>query len=199
MARDFARGEKLVVCLGDNIFENAQADAIRRWDDGALVFVREVDDPESFGVVAYDEDGDVDRHRREGRRRRHALRRAAVERRGRRALLLPARRVRDHRLARAVEPRRARDHRRQPRVRAARRAPGRAASRAGGTTAASTGATSPTSGGRSRRPASTSERRPRFPLDAARGRARLVRGARARERAAEARSSRRTSRARARA
>ena len=40
MARDFAAGDKLVVCLGDNIFEYAQADAISRWDDGALVFVR---------------------------------------------------------------------------------------------------------------------------------------------------------------
>src|SRR6478735_4351852 len=59
MARDFARGEKLVVCLGDNIFEYAQADAIRRWDDGALVFVTEVSDPQAFGVVAYDEDGGV--------------------------------------------------------------------------------------------------------------------------------------------
>ena len=31
MARDFAAGEKLVVVLGDNIFEYAQADAISRW------------------------------------------------------------------------------------------------------------------------------------------------------------------------
>jgi glucose-1-phosphate thymidylyltransferase len=60
MARDFAGGEKLVVCLGDNIFEYAQADAIARWDDGALVFVTEVDDPQSFGVVAYADDGTVD-------------------------------------------------------------------------------------------------------------------------------------------
>ena len=30
MARDFARGEKLVVCLGDNIFEYAQAERDRR-------------------------------------------------------------------------------------------------------------------------------------------------------------------------
>ena len=59
MARDFARGEKLVVCLGDNIFENCQAEAIRAWDGGALVFVTEVDDPVSFGVVAYGEDGSV--------------------------------------------------------------------------------------------------------------------------------------------
>jgi glucose-1-phosphate thymidylyltransferase len=59
MARDFARGEKLVVCLGDNIFENAQADAIGSWGGGALVFVSEVDDPVSFGVVAYNDDGGV--------------------------------------------------------------------------------------------------------------------------------------------
>ncbi len=59
MARDFARGEKLVVCLGDNIFEHSQAETIKAWDDGALVFVTEVDDPVSFGVVAYDEHGAV--------------------------------------------------------------------------------------------------------------------------------------------
>jgi len=59
MARDFARGDRLVVCLGDNIFEFAQADAIREWGEGALVFVKEVSDPESFGVVAYAEDGSV--------------------------------------------------------------------------------------------------------------------------------------------
>jgi glucose-1-phosphate thymidylyltransferase len=59
MARDFAAEDKLVVCLGDNIFEHAQADAIRSWDDGALVFVKEVDDPQSFGVVVYDGDRQV--------------------------------------------------------------------------------------------------------------------------------------------
>ena len=87
-----------------------------------MVFVKEVPDPENFGVVVYDDDGNVaDIVEKAGvvDMRYDA---AAVERRGRRALLLPARRVRDHRRARAVEPRRARDHRRQPRLRAARRA-----------------------------------------------------------------------------
>src|SRR3954449_4769115 len=59
MARDFARGDRLVVCLGDNIFEHAQAAAIRGWaedGDGALVFAKEVPDPENFGVVVYDGD-----------------------------------------------------------------------------------------------------------------------------------------------
>ena len=59
MARDFAAGEQLVVCLGDNIFEHAQADAIASWGDGALVFAKEVPDPENFGVVAYGDDGSV--------------------------------------------------------------------------------------------------------------------------------------------
>jgi glucose-1-phosphate thymidylyltransferase len=59
MARDFAAGETLVVCLGDNIFERAQADSISSWESGALVFVSEVPDPENFGVVAYDGGGAV--------------------------------------------------------------------------------------------------------------------------------------------
>jgi glucose-1-phosphate thymidylyltransferase len=59
MARDFAGDDKLVVCLGDNIFENAQSEAIASWEDGALVFVTEVDDPVSFGVVVYGDDGRV--------------------------------------------------------------------------------------------------------------------------------------------
>ena len=59
MARDFAGGDRLVVCLGDNIFEYAHGDAIASWQDGALVFVKDVPDPENFGVVVYGDDGRV--------------------------------------------------------------------------------------------------------------------------------------------
>src|ERR1700749_4279235 len=59
MARDFSHDDRLVVCLGDNIFEYAQADAIGSWSDGAVIFAKEVDDPENFGVVAYDGEGRV--------------------------------------------------------------------------------------------------------------------------------------------
>jgi len=59
MARDFAAGERLVVCLGDNIFECAQTEAVAGWADGAQIFVKDVPDPENFGVVAYDGDGRV--------------------------------------------------------------------------------------------------------------------------------------------
>jgi glucose-1-phosphate thymidylyltransferase len=58
MAESFAAGESLVVCLGDNIFEHAEVEAVREWaadPDGALIFVKEVPDPERFGVVAYGE------------------------------------------------------------------------------------------------------------------------------------------------
>jgi glucose-1-phosphate thymidylyltransferase len=63
MAESFAAGENLVVCLGDNIFEYAEAEAVRAWAGGpreALIFVKEVPDPERFGVVVYGEDGDVE-------------------------------------------------------------------------------------------------------------------------------------------
>src|SRR3989442_8846596 len=59
MARDFAAGERLVVCLGDNIFEYAQTEAVAGWADGAQIFVKDVPDPENFGVVVYDGDGRV--------------------------------------------------------------------------------------------------------------------------------------------
>jgi glucose-1-phosphate thymidylyltransferase len=62
MARDFAAGTKLVVVLGDNIFEHAHSDELARWAAngvGAQIFVKDVPDPEHFGVVAYGGDGRV--------------------------------------------------------------------------------------------------------------------------------------------
>jgi glucose-1-phosphate thymidylyltransferase len=62
MARDFAAGSGLVVVLGDNIFERSQSDALRAWGerpDRARIFVKEVTDPQAFGVVVYGEAGEV--------------------------------------------------------------------------------------------------------------------------------------------
>jgi glucose-1-phosphate thymidylyltransferase len=62
MARDFAGGAPLVVVLGDNIFEFAQSAALHEWsEDGsrARIFVKDVSDPENFGVVVYGENGNV--------------------------------------------------------------------------------------------------------------------------------------------
>jgi glucose-1-phosphate thymidylyltransferase len=60
MASRFARDDRLVVILGDNLFEYAQQDAIGSWDGGAMVFAKDVPDPENFGVVAYGADGSVE-------------------------------------------------------------------------------------------------------------------------------------------
>jgi glucose-1-phosphate thymidylyltransferase len=62
MARDFAQGERLVVVLGDNVFERSQARAIAAWSERtgrAQIFVKKVPDPENFGVVVYDGEGRV--------------------------------------------------------------------------------------------------------------------------------------------
>jgi glucose-1-phosphate thymidylyltransferase len=62
MAEGFAAGGKLVVCLGDNLFECAPLAALREFaesDSGAMIFVKEVVDPERFGVVVYGDDGRV--------------------------------------------------------------------------------------------------------------------------------------------
>lgn len=62
MAEGFAAGCPLVVCLGDNIFEYAETAAIASFGQrasGAQIFVKEVPDPERFGVVAYGDDGSV--------------------------------------------------------------------------------------------------------------------------------------------
>jgi glucose-1-phosphate thymidylyltransferase len=62
MAREFSRGDGLVVVLGDNIFERSQRDVLRSWGEHperAHIFVKEVPDPEAFGVVVYADDGTV--------------------------------------------------------------------------------------------------------------------------------------------
>jgi glucose-1-phosphate thymidylyltransferase len=62
MARDFASDSPLVVVLGDNIFEYGQSEAIVDWcadPRGAQIFVKDVPDPENFGVVVYGEEGRV--------------------------------------------------------------------------------------------------------------------------------------------
>jgi glucose-1-phosphate thymidylyltransferase len=63
MAEGFAGDDKLVVCLGDNVFEYAQVDAIRSFvdeqDTGAKVFLKQVPDPERFGVPIFDDAGQI--------------------------------------------------------------------------------------------------------------------------------------------
>jgi glucose-1-phosphate thymidylyltransferase len=62
MAERFAAGEALVVCLGDNLFEYAEVAAIGAFIEspyGAHIFVKEVADPERFGVVVYGDEREI--------------------------------------------------------------------------------------------------------------------------------------------
>jgi len=54
LAEDFANGEKIVVILGDNIFESNISDALINFDNqenGGRVFLKSVENPSAYGVA----------------------------------------------------------------------------------------------------------------------------------------------------
>lgn len=54
LARHFADEEPIAVILGDNVFQDSIRPAIERYEElgrGAMVLLREVDDPQRFGVA----------------------------------------------------------------------------------------------------------------------------------------------------
>lgn len=60
LAEDFAKGEKIVVILGDNVFENVKIDKELLKEDGnAAIFLKEVADAHRFGVATLDDKGNV--------------------------------------------------------------------------------------------------------------------------------------------
>ncbi len=54
LAETFAQGEKICALLGDNVFFDDLAPAITSFQAGGHLFIKEVDDPERFGVVEID-------------------------------------------------------------------------------------------------------------------------------------------------
>lgn len=61
LAEDFADGEKIVVILGDNIFEDDIKDYVegfKEQKEGARLFLKEIPDPERFGVAEV-KDGNI--------------------------------------------------------------------------------------------------------------------------------------------
>ena len=59
LCEHFADGERIVVVLGDNIVQNDITPYVRRFEaqaSGARILLKEVDDPERFGVPALDGD-----------------------------------------------------------------------------------------------------------------------------------------------
>ena len=54
LAEDFVEGDRLVAILGDNLFEDNLAPYVRRFErqgGGARILLKEVDDPQRFGVA----------------------------------------------------------------------------------------------------------------------------------------------------
>jgi glucose-1-phosphate thymidylyltransferase len=54
LAKDFADGDSLAVILGDNTTDADISRAVRNFKKGATVFLKEVADPERFGVAVFD-------------------------------------------------------------------------------------------------------------------------------------------------
>jgi len=60
LAEFFSDNDKIVVILGDNIFEKSirkSVEAFRKQKEGARILLKEVPDPERFGVPVFDDDG----------------------------------------------------------------------------------------------------------------------------------------------
>jgi glucose-1-phosphate thymidylyltransferase len=55
LAESFAAGDDLAVILGDNTTDADISEEVKNFQDGALIFVKEVDDPKRFGVAVFDE------------------------------------------------------------------------------------------------------------------------------------------------
>jgi glucose-1-phosphate thymidylyltransferase len=58
LTEDFAKGEKIVVILGDNVATNSIKPFVQKFEKqekGARVLLKKVDDPERYGVAAMDE------------------------------------------------------------------------------------------------------------------------------------------------
>ncbi len=53
-AEDFADGQAIAVILGDNTTDADIASAVKDFDDGAMIFLKEVVDPERFGNPQFD-------------------------------------------------------------------------------------------------------------------------------------------------
>lgn len=54
LAEDFADGEPITVILGDNTTDADISQAVKSFDEGALIFLKKVLDPERFGVPVFD-------------------------------------------------------------------------------------------------------------------------------------------------
>jgi glucose-1-phosphate thymidylyltransferase len=59
IAKEYINDEPCVLYLGDNYIEDDLSQHIEQFQEGAVVFLKEVDDPERFGVATLAKDGSV--------------------------------------------------------------------------------------------------------------------------------------------
>ncbi len=63
ITKKIVKGHKIAVILGDNIFENSFSNAVREFEKskeyGCFLFLKEVPDPERFGVAELNERGEI--------------------------------------------------------------------------------------------------------------------------------------------
>ena len=108
LAEPWAKGDKICVVLGDNIIEGDIREAATNFEQlekGAMVMLKDVTDPERFGVPVF-ENGRIVRIEEKPKKPLSSLR-------GDRRLFLRWHGLRPHSRAEAVGSRRVRDHRRQ--------------------------------------------------------------------------------------
>ncbi len=55
LAESFADGNSVTVILGDNTTDADISEDVRNFKEGALIFLKKVDDPKRFGVAVFDE------------------------------------------------------------------------------------------------------------------------------------------------
>lgn len=54
LAKDFAENDSVMVILGDNTSDADIAESVNNFKEGALIFLKEVADPERFGIATFD-------------------------------------------------------------------------------------------------------------------------------------------------
>ena len=54
LAENFAEGDNITVMLGDNTSDSDISQAVKNFSEGALIFLKEVSDPERFGIATFD-------------------------------------------------------------------------------------------------------------------------------------------------
>lgn len=54
LAKEFVEGDSVTVILGDNTSDVDIKEAVANFKEGALIFLKEVSDPERFGIITFD-------------------------------------------------------------------------------------------------------------------------------------------------